>query len=828
MFTKKKNSKHFVFAPAINSTGIYIGIIKRNDDAQGMGRVAVWIPEIGGDPNNEQNWFIVSYASPFAGVTPPSSLVKDSTVMDGSQQSYGFWMTPPDLENQVLVCFVNGNTAMGFWFACVWQQNMNHMVPGLASNVTTETDTGANGSEATVPMPLPQAVTSQATPQSAPNIAPNGLRLTTLKTSKGLSYQVNADYAGNFSGFVGELEARGYNIHSIGGYNVRNIAGTSSPSYHSWGDAIDINPGQNPVSVSPTVITDFPPDINSLAHKHGLGWGGSWHGKKKDTMHFCIATSEGGSVPISKGSQGGVTGPAGATPSGSVTPGTPNPSGGNSSKYIKPVVEYNKRSDENPDSPRRPVFSPLANGLSVEGLFIDNQRGPTTASARREAMNDIAEPPKVFGYLTPRGNQVYVDDEPDNEFIRMRTRGGTQVLIHETSGYVYINSKEGNSWVEISDKSVDIYSKGSVNLRAQGSLNLHADGSLNIEADGNLNLRSGGNMTFQSAHNTNFAGNGNLVLEFGGTASAKSGGDILLEASGSVRQGAGGDITAASGGSNIRSSSNIYDNASPSAPAPGAPSAVVEKMKPLPEVTGVGPFYTQTTRDTITRRLPTHEPYVGHPTEASGTPGNGPEVMLADEFASAKDSTGNSTLVPGAAPNLTNFTDDDITWMTACIMTETNGINADLAAATAQIVMNRMAVNFRNGGVNSAWSGVKKIVLAGWQFSYFYIGSPRASAGGGSPNFAYAESKGIAYIKANQNSSNWAKSKAIAQQVMQGSYSGSTNFGLIKSNKNCVMYCNVDYMEKHNPGGKWTAWAKPSKQVTKIGNDPQAHTYFLQ
>ena len=307
----------------IRDTSIYVGIVKDNVDAQRMGRVAVWIPELGGSPDKESSWFIVSYASPFAGVTPSASLKPDGTTMeDGGQQSYGFWMQPPDLENHVLVCFANGDAARGFWFACIYQQNMNHMVPGIPSG-----------------LPLEETDTCEAQP---------------------------------------------------------------------------------------------------------------------------------------------------------------------------PVIEYNKASDESISEPKRAVFTPLHEGLTKQGLYSDDQRGTSTAGVRREA------PSKVFGWVTPRGNTIHIDDNPDNEFIRFRTRSGAQILVHETEGYIYANSKNGNSWVQISDYGVDVYSQGSVSLRAEGSLNLHSDTSLNIEADGNLNLRAGGNLTLQSANHTYIAGNGNLALQVGG------------------------------------------------------------------------------------------------------------------------------------------------------------------------------------------------------------------------------------------------------------------------------------------------------------------------
>jgi hypothetical protein len=113
-------------------SGIYIGVIRKNIDSQRMGRFLVWVSDFG--PDREEFWVPVSYASPFAGATnvEPTTTVRQDA--KGSQTAYGFWATPPDINNQLLCCFIDGDIANGFWFACIYQQNMNHMLPGIASS----------------------------------------------------------------------------------------------------------------------------------------------------------------------------------------------------------------------------------------------------------------------------------------------------------------------------------------------------------------------------------------------------------------------------------------------------------------------------------------------------------------------------------------------------------------------------------------------------------------------------------------------------------------------------------------------------------------------
>lgn len=119
--------------------GVYQGVVRNNKDSQKMGRLEVFVPEFGGDPNNANDWTPVSYCSPFAGATNPEELGNDKTQGDQSQNSYGFWMIPPDINSIVLIMFINGDPSRGIWIGCLYQQFMNNMVPGIAASTTYDT-----------------------------------------------------------------------------------------------------------------------------------------------------------------------------------------------------------------------------------------------------------------------------------------------------------------------------------------------------------------------------------------------------------------------------------------------------------------------------------------------------------------------------------------------------------------------------------------------------------------------------------------------------------------------------------------------------------------
>ena len=274
---------------------MYVGFVRETDDDSRMGRLRVWIPEVsGGDGTDPTSWFIVSYCSPFAGATSVYSNKPNDQSYTASQRSYGMWFVPPDKDNEVIVAFINGDSSKGIWLGCLYQQNMNNMVPGIAGNGGTD---GA------------------------------------------------------------------------------------------------------------------------------------------------------------------------------------------------PVVEYNKRNQYNGDpseTARRPEFEPLRDALLRQGLLDDPVRGITNSSARRpDPINT------VYGFLTPGGNQVVLDDNPGNRFLRLRTQQGAQVLINDSTGCIYMNSVDGKNWVELSGGGeIDIYAQADISIRTQGSLNLRADLDVNIEAGRSIYMKA--------------------------------------------------------------------------------------------------------------------------------------------------------------------------------------------------------------------------------------------------------------------------------------------------------------------------------------------------
>ncbi len=122
--------------------GPYMAIVKDNVDPTYMGGLKVIIPSLSGTEDGPTSMlYEVKYLMPFYGAKSPNATsgagADDISEYAASQHSYGMWMVPPDIDSRVLVIFVEGKVSQGYWFGCVQEPYVNHMIPGLAASRDT-------------------------------------------------------------------------------------------------------------------------------------------------------------------------------------------------------------------------------------------------------------------------------------------------------------------------------------------------------------------------------------------------------------------------------------------------------------------------------------------------------------------------------------------------------------------------------------------------------------------------------------------------------------------------------------------------------------------
>ena len=282
----------------------------------------------------------------------------------------------------------------------------------------------------------------------------------------------------------------------------------------------------------------------------------------------------------------------------------------------------------------KPVHEPQTETLITQGLHKDSVRGTSSASARRET------PSQVFGISTPGpidfngqqtairesinrhgkiytngdeskkvahsrlgGHQFVMDDgtpaknvnnkitEPiKDELIRLRTRSGAQLLLHNTEGLVYIINNSGTAWIEFTqDGKIDIYAKDSVSIHTENDMNFRADRDINLEAGRNINIKATGQNTEENIA-IGATTTGRVHIEAQGNYELVIGTDGLIKAGDNIKTYAGTDF-------NVNTGNEIHMNTS------GKVSSNV--------VSSLNTHYTSK-KTSIMKRIPTQEPWEDH------------------------------------------------------------------------------------------------------------------------------------------------------------------------------------------------------------------------
>lgn len=319
------------------------------------------------------------------------------------------------------------------------------------------------------------------------------------------------------------------------------------------------------------------------------------------------------------------------------------------------VGEFNKRSYDNFDSDttkiKKPVH-PFHQVLSTQGLSGDETRGITTSSARRDMPSNvygISTPGPIdrrngakkgnLGYKESRvagtfvsrlGGSTFVMDDgdpnflrvgpaseapskyasvenketggdptiPHNELVRIRTRTGHQILLHNSEDLIYIGNARGTTWIELtSNGKIDIFANDSVSIHTKADLNITADRDINLKAERNVNIKAGEKFHAESGADWEALSGANTFITTGLTTNIKSGGNHLETANQIHMNGpvAGSATTGPDpkrvpqaepwqGHENLNPaghSAEVTDATSSAAPANGQPSVILDTFKKI-------------------------------------------------------------------------------------------------------------------------------------------------------------------------------------------------------------------------------------------------------
>jgi hypothetical protein len=334
-----------------------------------------------------------------------------------------------------------------------------------------------------------------------------------------------------------------------------------------------------------------------------------------------------------------------------------------------PVAEINRKTNAldkslETDKIKKPVH-PIADVFLEQGLLEDDVRGTTTSTSRRNIPNTVfgistpgpfdrgpnakkqfigkrqAQSPSTVPVSRLGGTQLVFDDGDDqfirkkpagqgpldyadtlkkekgdtnipyNEYVRLRTRTGHQILLHNSEDLIYIGNSRGTAWVELtSNGKIDVYAQDSISIHSENDVNIRADRDINFEAGRNVNTKAaGGNIQIEAV------GNLNLIAAQNGKITVGAGFDLV---SGS------GTKLSSGGATNIKSSDTNIDggniNLNSGLAVAATPASTLKthaNIKTSSSSTwGNKKRYSAGTLDSIMKRIPMHEPWALHENQA--------------------------------------------------------------------------------------------------------------------------------------------------------------------------------------------------------------------
>jgi|13_taG_2_1085334.scaffolds.fasta_scaffold00040_5 hypothetical protein len=248
-------------------------------------------------------------------------------------------------------------------------------------------------------------------------------------------------------------------------------------------------------------------------------------------------------------------------------PGQPSVTTYQDSAVTLPSTEISPKEGKPTTNDRpRPIEFDLSEAVVKQGLALDPIRGFGSSGSRREAPSD------VYGILTPgalnkggkkgnvrgSGHQFIMDDHPKSKLIRLRTGGGAQILLDDTTGSIFLINQKGSAKMEFkANGQIDIFGENSINIRSMGDLNLRAEYNLNLEAGQNVHVTAlgdniGGQRAPGGAVIQGIAGDITGPLGTGGEIKLDSASDMHFNSSrNSYLTASTGDVNINSGGSTL-------------------------------------------------------------------------------------------------------------------------------------------------------------------------------------------------------------------------------------------------------------------------------------
>ena len=214
---------------------------------------------------------------------------------------------------------------------------------------------------------------------------------------------------------------------------------------------------------------------------------------------------------------------------------------------------------------------------------------------------------------------------PFNEYFRVRTRTGHQILMHNSEDLIYIGNARGTTWIELtSNGKIDIFAQDSISIHTENDLNIKADRDINMEAGRNINMKAQTGRIRQEAATdweVRAGRDGKITIVnnydtfVGDDSKLTTNGNYDIRTAGENKMTAGGTTDINSGGNITAFAPRIDLNSLPAKTAVECAPINPLKIHPNPATStnaGWDKKYQSEPIGSIMKRVPMHEPWTLH------------------------------------------------------------------------------------------------------------------------------------------------------------------------------------------------------------------------
>jgi hypothetical protein len=139
--------------------------------------------------------------------------------------------------------------------------------------------------------------------------------------------------------------------------------------------------------------------------------------------------------------------------------------------------------------------------------------------------------PQTYCFVSPGGNSVIFQDNPENSRVRIKSSSGHQIIMDDANERIYISTSRGNNYIELdTDGRIHIFSNNDIALTTEGNLDFTVGKSFSVNAK-EINLSAREKFNILACDDFNLKSDKNIKVLSGIDCDMKSKAEFTISSS---------------------------------------------------------------------------------------------------------------------------------------------------------------------------------------------------------------------------------------------------------------------------------------------------------